>query len=55
MTQETSEQYAVGDAFVSHARTITETDVVNFTCFSGLRPPIFIDEEFSKKRSLYKT
>jgi 3-hydroxybutyryl-CoA dehydratase len=55
MTQKTFEEYSVGDAFVSHARTVTETDVVNFTCFSGLRLPIFIDEEFSRKHSLYKT
>jgi 3-hydroxybutyryl-CoA dehydratase len=55
MPQKTFEEYEVGEVFVSHARTITETDVVTFTCFSGLRLPIFIDEEFSRKNSIYKT
>lgn len=32
----------------SYARTITETDLVNFTCFAGLTLPIFIDAEFAK-------
>lgn len=31
----------------SYARTITETDLVNFTCFAGLTLPIFIDAEFA--------
>jgi 3-hydroxybutyryl-CoA dehydratase len=55
MGQKPFEHYEVGEAFDSHGRTVTETDLVNFTCFSGLRLPIFIDEEYSRKHSLYKT
>ena len=55
MPQKIYEQYVVGEVFESYARTITEADIVNFTCFAGLKLPMFIDEEFSKKHSLYKT
>ena len=55
MPQKIYEQYVVGEVFESYGRTITEADIVNFTCFAGLKLPMFIDEEFSKKHSLYKT
>ncbi|MEQ8789994.1 MAG: MaoC/PaaZ C-terminal domain-containing protein [Pirellulaceae bacterium] len=38
----------VGDRFVTHARTITEADVVNFACFSGDYDPLHTDHEFAK-------
>ncbi|HYE70322.1 MAG TPA: MaoC family dehydratase, partial [Aquabacterium sp.] len=34
---------------------ITEANIVNFTCFAGLKLPMFIDEEFSRKHSIFKT
>ena len=40
----------VGDQFTSHRRTITETDVVNFTCLAGLLNPVFTDEEFAREK-----
>jgi 3-hydroxybutyryl-CoA dehydratase len=49
------EEYLVGEVFESYARTITEADIVNFTCFAGLKMPIFIDEEYCKKHSIFKT
>lgn len=49
------EEYRVGEVFESYARTITETDIVNFTCFAGLKMPIFIDEEYCKRNSVFKT
>mgnify|MGYP003345159459 CR=1 FL=1 len=55
MAQKIYEQYFIGEVFESYGRTITEADIVNFTCFAGLKLPMFIDEEFSKKHSLYKT
>ncbi len=55
MAQKRYEEYVVGETFDSYGRTITETDIVNFTCLAGLKLPMFIDEEFSKKHSLYKT
>jgi len=55
MAQKTYEEYSVGEVFESYARTITEADIVNYTCFAGLKLPMFIDEEFSKAHSLFKT
>jgi len=55
VAQKTYEEYAVGEVFESYARTITEADIVNYTCFAGLKLPLFIDEEFSKKHSIFGT
>lgn len=55
MPQKTYDEYFVGEVFESYARTITEADIVNFTCFAGLKLPMFIDEEFSKKHSIFGT
>ena len=55
MAQKTYEEYSVGEVFESYGRTITEADIVNYTCFAGLKLPMFIDEEFSQKHSLFKT
>lgn len=55
MAQKTYDEYSIGEVFESYARTITEADIVNYTCFAGLKLPMFIDEEFSKKHSIFKT
>ena len=55
MAQKTYDEYEIGEVFESYARTITEADIVNFTCFAGLKLPMFIDEEFSRKHSIFKT
>ena len=44
------DELEVGDQFTSHRRTITETDVVNFTCLTGLLNPVFTDEEFAREK-----
>lgn len=41
------EELEVGDRFTSHRRTMTETDIVNFTCLIGLMNPLFTDVEFA--------
>jgi len=46
------EEFWTGDEFVSHRRTITETDIVLFTSITGLLNPIFTDEEFAKEKGL---
>lgn len=55
MAQKTYDSYELGETFESYGRTITEADLVNYTCLAGLKLPMFIDEEFSKKHSLFKT
>lgn len=55
MAQKTYDEYSLGEKFHSYARTITEADIVNYTCFAGLKLPLFIDEEFCKKHSIFGT
>ncbi len=43
------DDFEVGQIFETYHRTVTETDLVNFTQFAGLRLPIFIDDEHAKK------
>lgn len=42
------EDFVVGEEWVTPRRTITETDVVTFTAFSGDNNPIHTDAEFAK-------
>ena len=42
------EEWEVGKSFTTAARTITETDVVNFAGISGDYNPLHINEEFCK-------
>ena len=48
------EDFAVGETFTTPARTITETDVVNFTGLSGDSNPVHTDHEFVKGTSFGK-
>ena len=47
------EDMQVGEEYESPARTITETDIVNFSAFSGDWSPVHSDEEYCK-RTPYK-
>lgn len=38
-----------GDSWRSRARTITETDVVNFACLTGDFDPLHVDHEHSRR------
>ena len=42
------EEWKIGAEFVTSARTITETDIVNFAGISGDYNPLHIDEEFCR-------
>lgn len=48
------EDMQVGEEYESPARTITETDIVNFSAISGDWSPVHSDEEYCK-HSPYKT
>ena len=42
----------VGCNFTSPRRTVTETDIVLFTCLTGLLNPVFTDELFAREKGL---
>ncbi len=41
------EEFSVGEVFETYARTITETDLVNFAGMTGDNNPLHMDEEFA--------
>lgn len=43
------DDYVVGNGFVSPARTITETDIVNFAALTGDWHPLHTDVEYASK------
>ena len=43
------EDLQVGDSWESQARTITETDIVNFACLTGDFDPLHVDQETAAK------
>lgn len=43
------EDLKVGDRWESRARTITESDIVNFACLTGDFDPLHVDHEFAKQ------
>ena len=45
------EDLKVGDEFVSASRTLTESDIWLFSCWSGDYNPLHTDEEFCKNGS----
>jgi 3-hydroxybutyryl-CoA dehydratase len=49
----TFDELEVGDSWTSQARTITETDVVNFACLTGDFNPLHVDREHAR-RTPYK-
>jgi acyl dehydratase len=49
------EDFKVGDTFVTGARTVTEADVLNFCGLAGIFNPIFVDEEYAKKNTIFGT
>ena len=48
------DEFEVGKVYVSNARTVTETDVVNFAGVSGDFNPLHMDEEFGKQNMFGK-
>ncbi len=48
------EDIPLGKIWVSEARTITETDVVNFACLSGDFNPIHTNEEFAHNTPFHR-
>ncbi len=53
MQQKPFDDFVVGEVFKSYGRTIFDADLQAFTCFAGLKTPMFIDEEFARKNTPY--
>ena len=47
------DDYEVGAHYTTLARTISETDIVNFVNLGGFPEPLFMDMEYVKKQSLF--
>jgi len=48
------EDYTVGKTVRTYGRTVTETDLVNFTTLCRFFEPLFIDQPYVEKSSAYK-
>jgi acyl dehydratase len=47
------DDYKVGSSYKTNARTISETDIVNFVNLGGFNEPLFMDMEYVKKESVF--
>jgi acyl dehydratase len=50
----TFEEHKVGDIYRTLARTVSETDIVNFVNQCGFTEPLFLDMEYVKRESIFK-
>ena len=48
----TFDEFDIGEEIISGARTVTETDVVNFACLSGDFHPEHTNDEYARKGPL---
>ena len=48
------EAHAVGATYRTLARTVSETDIVNFVNLGGFNEPLFMDMEFVARESVFK-
>jgi len=53
MAIEFFEEFEISAEYKTHARTITETDIVSFVNLFGFHEPLFIDMEFVKNNSIF--
>ena len=47
------QNFHVGQIIRSYSRTVTESDLVSFIGFTGMRMPIFIDREYAEHQGPY--
>ena len=48
------EAHAIGAVYRTLARTVSETDIVNFVNLGGFTEPLFMDMEFVARESIFK-
>ena len=49
----TFEEHTVGEVYRTLARTVSETDIVNFVNQCGFTEPLFLDMEYVKRESVF--
>jgi acyl dehydratase len=49
----TFEQHTIGKVYRTLARTVSETDIVNFVNQCGFTEPLFLDMEYVKRESVF--
>jgi acyl dehydratase len=49
----TFEKHTVGDVYRTLARTVSQTDIVNFVNQCGFTEPLFLDMEYVKRESVF--
>jgi len=49
----TFEKHTIGDVHRTLARTVSETDIVNFVNQCGFTEPLFLDMEYVKRESIF--
>jgi acyl dehydratase len=49
----TFEKHAIGKVYRTLARTVSETDIVNFVNQCGFTEPLFLDMEYVKRQSVF--
>jgi acyl dehydratase len=47
------EEHVVGAVYRTLARTVSETDIVNFVNLCGFNEPLFYDMEYVKRESVF--
>lgn len=50
----TFEEHLIGAKYTTLARTVTETDIVNFVNLCGFNEPLFMDMEYVARESVFK-
>jgi acyl dehydratase len=50
----TFEEHKIGDVYRTLARTVSETDIVNFVNQCGFTEPLFLDMEYVKRESIFR-
>jgi len=48
------EEHVVGEKIETWGRTITETDVINFVTLTAFVEPLFFDQEYVRRESIFK-
>lgn len=47
------DNFEIGQVIDTYGRTITEADIVSFTCVTGIKLPVFTDDHFCRKHTPY--